>query len=311
MLAYGLQAPHAQARSDWPDKAITMIVPYPAGGVVDVVTRIVSAEMAASLQQPVVVMNRIGANGNIAADAVGRAAPDGYTMLVSAPFLLINPLIEASLRWQPDMFQPVGGMARSADYFVVPADAPHRSVRDYLDEARQNAREPLRYGIAGKGTPQALALEILKRSTQTPMDAVLYQGAPLIVNDLVTARVSMAVLPALVALPHIRSGKLRALAIMGDQRSQDLPEVATIAESGFGQATVFSWYGIHAPSRVPATVVHQLEAALRKALAAESVTRKMLVAGTTPAYLDTAGFSRFIGNESRRWSEALNRYQIQ
>jgi tripartite-type tricarboxylate transporter receptor subunit TctC len=289
------------AADTWPSRAVTIIVPYPAGGVVDVVTRSVAAEMSNSLKQPFVIMNKTGANGNIAADTVLQAEPDGYTLLASGAFLVTNPHIEAGLRWQRSSFTPIARLARSADYLVVPVNSPHRSVKAYVEAAR-HAPQPLQYGIAGPGTPQALANEILKRSANIQLEAIAYQGAPPIVTDLVTERLTMAVLPALVALPQIRAGKLRALATLSDRRTAELPDVPTVAEAGFPEPTIVSWYGLHAPAKTPPAVVAALGAAAGDAFRVAAVRERLVQASTEPAYLNAAEFGRFLESEDSRWS---------
>lgn len=302
-LAFGATATlslPALADDTWPQRPITLVVPYPAGGVVDVVARAVSIEMSRTLKQPIIVTNKPGGNGNIAADTVAHAAPDGQTLLVSASFLVTNPFLETGLRWQPSDFTPVALMARSSDYLVVPADSPYTSVKTYVEAARA-ATQPLQYGIAGKGTPQALALEVLKRSAGIALEVVPYQGAPNVINDLVTSRITMAVLPAFVASPQIRAGKLRALATMSDRRTTDMPGVPTIAEAGYPEPTVFSWYGLQAPSATPKAIIARLSDATRSAFAVAETRQKLTLALTEPAYLDTAEFSNFVQQETRRW----------
>ncbi|MGE0807581.1 MAG: tripartite tricarboxylate transporter substrate binding protein [Burkholderiaceae bacterium] len=311
-LGFGIAAARplpALADNAWPSRPITMVVPYPAGGVVDVVARAVSAEMAKALKQSIVVVNKPGGNGNIAAETVARSAPDGYTLLVSAPFLVTNPFLESGLRWQPSDFTPVALMARSSDYLVVPADSPHGSVKAYVEAARL-ASQPLQYGIAGKGTPQALSVEVLKRSAGIALQVVPYQGAPHVINDLVSSRITMAVLPAFVASPQIKAGKLKALATMSDRRTGEWAQIPTITEAGYPEPTVFSWYGLQAPSATPKAVIARLSDAVRSAFAVAATRDKLTNALTEPAFMDVAEFTAFVQKETARWDRVTRQLSL-
>lgn len=292
-----------QAQEAFPAKPIRIIVPYPAGGVVDVQTRAMAQGL--ELGQPVVIEARPGANANIAAEAVARASADGYTLLVSAPFLLNNPLLEQNLRWAPKDFIPVARFSLSPSYLCVPASSPARTVREFVDMARK-ASPSLQYGDGGSGTTQTMATEILKQVTGIKLDAIPYKGAPPVAVDLMTNTFAVAILPSSVAFPHIKSGKLRALANTSANRSPQLPEVPTIAEAGFPEVTVLSWYGLHAPAGTPPDVVRKLEAGVQASLQKSETKERLTTGGGEAAFLSTNDFSQFLRNDLQMW-ERINR----
>jgi tripartite-type tricarboxylate transporter receptor subunit TctC len=284
----------------WPSRPIRVIVPYPAGGVVDVMARAVAQRMAVDLGQPIVVEARPGANANIGADAVAAAPPDGYTWLVSASFLLNNPLLETGLRWKPADFVPVARYATSPSFLVVPPSSPARTVREFVDLAR--ATPGLQYGEGGTGTPQSMSIEMLKSVAALKLEPVMYKGAPPIVPDLATGALAMAVLPSTVAIPHVKSGRLRALANTGDKRSPALPDVPTIAEAGFPDATVLSWYGFHLPAGTPEPIVRRIAAATVAATADPEVRERLASAGGEAVGQSGDAFVAFLRDEQARWT---------
>lgn len=293
----------SHAQDTFPSRPVRILVPYPAGGVVDVQTRAMTQGL--DLGQAVVIEARPGANGNIAAEAVARAVPDGHTLLVSAPFLLNNPMIEQNLRWSPADFVPLARFSLSPSYVCVPAASPARSLREYLDLARK-ANPPLQYGDGGAGTTQTMATEILKAVAGVRIDPIPYKGAPPAALDLITGTFSMAILPSSVAYPHVKAGKLRALANTSANRSAQLPDVPTIAEAGFAEATVLSWYGLHAPAGTPATALRRLEAAVQASLHKPEVRERLASAGGEHAFLGSAEFAQFLRSDQLMW-ERLNR----
>ena len=293
------------AQDAYPSRPIKVIVPYPAGGVVDLQTRAMTQGLSSELGQPVVVESRPGANGNIAAEAVARAPADGYTLLVTAPYLINNPMLETTLRWAPKDFVPVARFSMSPSFMCVPAVSPARTVREYVEMARR-AKPSLQYGDPGAGTTQTMTVEILKSIAGIDIEGIPYKGAPPIAVDLMTNTFSMSVLPSSVAYPHVKSGKLRALATTSSARSAQLPDVPTIGEAGFPEATVISWYGLHAPANTPVAVMRKLEAAIKAAVQKADTQNRLVSAGGEAAYLGTDEFTRFVAIEGQMW-EGINR----
>lgn len=292
----------AWAADPYPNKPIRVIVPYPAGGVVDVQTRAVTQRLATELGQAVVVEAKAGAGGNIAAEFVARAPADGYTLLVTAPFLINNPLLETNLRWAPKDFTPVVRFTLSPSYFVVPMTSPAKTVKEFVDLAKK-ARPPLQYGDGGPGSTQSMANEVFKTAAGIELEPVLYKGAPPVVPDLINGMLSMTILPSSVAYPQIKGGKLRALANINSHRSSQLPDVPTIAEAGYPEVTALSWYGFHVPAGTPPEVIRKLEAAMQAATGTAEVKERLVNAGGEEAFLNQADFASFLKVDTQRWEK--------
>ena len=292
----------AHAQGTFPAKPIRVIVPYAAGGVVDVQTRAVTIRMAEDLGQPIVVEAKPGANANIAAEMVARSPADGYTLLVTAPFFINNPMLASNLRWTQADFVPVGRFALSPSYFVVPMNSPAKSVKEFAELARK-AKPAFQYGDGGQGSTQSMANEMFRQVAGIPLEPVLYKGAPPVIPDLINGMVSMAIIPSTVAVPQIKAGKLRALANINSVRSADLPDVPTIAEAGFPEVTALSWYGLHVPAGTPPEAVRRLEAAMRAATATSEVKERLINAGGEVAFLGQSDFTAFIKADTVRWEK--------
>ncbi len=292
----------AVAADSYPSKPIRVIVAYAAGGVVDVQARAVTQRLAAELGQPIVVEAKPGANGNIAAEFVARAPADGYTLLVSAPFLINNPLLESGLRWAPKDFVPVVRYSLSPSYFTVPATSPAKTLKEFVEMAKKN-KMPLQYGEGGVGSTQSMSNELFMKAAGITMDPVFYKGAPPIIPDLVNNLVQSTILPSSVAYPQVKGGKLRALANISSRRSNQLPDVPTFAELGYPEATALSWYGFHAPAGTPPEVIKKLEAAVAASAATAEVKERLISAGGEEAYLGTADFAAFLKTDSEHWEK--------
>lgn len=301
-LAGSALAGSALAADPWPTRPIRVIVPYPAGGVVDVQTRALTIRLATELNQPIVVESRAGANANIAAEFVAKAPADGYTFMVSAPFLINNPMLETGLRWAPKDFVPVARFALSPSYFLVPASSPAKTVREYVALAKE-AKEPLQYGDGGTGSTQSMSIEMLKVAAGIKLEAVMYKGAPPIVPDLANGLVSMSVIPSSVAMTALQTGKVKVLAIVSSRRSAQMPNVPTIAEAGYPEMTVMSWYGLHAPAGTPPDIIKKLQDAMAAATSTQEVKDRLAAAGGEEAFLNQADFIRFIATDTQSWDK--------
>jgi len=286
---------------DYPSKPIRVVVPYPVGGAVDIMTRLVTAHMQQTLGQPVLVENRPGANANLGPDHVAGTPPDGYTVLATATYLIANPLVEGDkLRWQPASFVPVARFTTAPNLFVVPGGSPLRSIRELVTAAKARPRE-LNYGEAGPGAPQTMAIEMLKTVAGIEMQPVTYKGSPPVITDLANGTLAMSVLPLSVSMGAIQGGRIKALASTSNQRSALLPEVPTMAEAGFPEVTVVSWYGFHVPRGTPGAVIERLSAAVAAAAAAEEVRNRTQGVGGEIAYLGTREFETFLEEDRVRW----------
>jgi tripartite-type tricarboxylate transporter receptor subunit TctC len=299
-LAAAVAVSGAAYADNYPSKPIRIIVPYPAGGVVDVQTRAMTAGLSVEIGQSIVVEARPGANGNIAAESVAKAAPDGYTLLVSAPFIINNPLLEgASLRWSPANFLPIGRFSLSPSYFLVPAASPARDLKEFMTIAAR-ANPPLQHGTT-PGSTQAMAVEMLTAATGVKFEPVNYKGAPPAALDLIAQRLAFGIVPSSVAYPYVKDGRLRALANTSSSRSAQLPDVPTAAEAGYPQITVISWYGLHAPAGTPVAVLDRLDRAMKAAVARSDVQERLVTAGGEAAFLDRQAFIRFLAEDETMW----------
>ena len=294
---------------NYPSKPVRVIVPYAAGGVVDIHARALTTTLQELLKQPFVVEAKPGANGNIAAEAVSRAEPDGHTLLVSASFLINNPLLETGLRWAPNKLAPIARFANSPSYVVVNNELPAKNMREFVALAKQ-AKPPLQWGDGGTGTPQSMATLALQQTAGIKLDAVMYKGAPPVVPDLMQGLVVMAPLPSTVAIPQVKAGKLRALANLSNKRSPQLPDVPTIAEAGFPDVTTLSWYGLHAPAGTPAAVIQRLSDAMKQACAMPVVKERFVSAGGEEAFLDNAAFKQFLAQDEVRWKKLVQKIKV-
>ena len=294
----------ALAADPFPSKPIRVIVPYPAGGVVDVQARAVTQRLAIELGQPIVVEARAGANGNIAAEFVARAPADGYTLMISAPFIINNPLLESNLRWATKDFVPIVRYSLSPSYFVVPATSPAKTLKEFVEMAKK-AKPPLQYGEGGVGSTQSMANELFMKAADITLEPIFYKGAPPIVPDLINNLVQSTILPSSVAYPMVKAGRLRALANISSRRSDQLPDVPTFTELGFPSATALSWYGIHAPAGTPPEVIKRLEAAVAASTATAEVKERLVSAGGEEAYLGTADFIGFLKTDAEHWDRIV------
>ncbi|RYF25459.1 MAG: tripartite tricarboxylate transporter substrate binding protein [Comamonadaceae bacterium] len=267
-------APQAMAQASYPDRPVKVIVALPAGGSADMIARMVTQKMAAELGQPFVVDNKAGASGQIGTPLVAKAAPDGYTLMVSpASFLTTNKSIFKTLPYDPEAdFVPITKLVNQPMVLVVKDAQKFPNVAAVLAAARA-APGQLTYASSGDGSPQHLAALMFSTRTRASMLHVPYKGGAPAINDTLSGHVDMlfAVLPE--ALPHIQSGKLHAIGLMAPQRSALLPQVPTMAESGIAQVELSAWVGLLAPARTPQPVIDRLQRAAHAALTGETAAK--------------------------------------
>jgi len=295
----------ARAADAWPTKPIRIVVPYPAGGVVDLQARALTQQLSHDLGQPILVENRPGANANVGADAVARADADGHTLLVSAPFVVNNPLLEQNLRWAPRDFVPVARFSASPGFIVVAADSPIRSLGDLVERARR-FDPPMRYGDPGAGSTGTISIEIMRTEAGFRILPVAYKGLPQVIPDLLNGSLDFTALPLTLAKAQIDAGRIRALANISSRRAKALPDVPTVAELGMPKATVLSWYGLHAPAGTPEAVLARLERAVGAAVATVDVRERFIAAGGEEAFLGRAEFVRFLEADQARMQAIVN-----
>jgi tripartite-type tricarboxylate transporter receptor subunit TctC len=301
----------ALGQDPYPSKPVRIVVPYPAGGVADLLPRTVGAKLSEKWKQPVVVENKPGASGNIGMAEGARAEPDGYT-LVLAPTgnLTVNQFLFRELPFDVARdFAPVTVLATSPNVLVVHPSVPAKTFKELIAHARANPGK-LNFSSPGSGSGAHLAGELLNVEAGIKTVHVPYKGMAPAVSDLVGGQVQMMFAGISTALPHIRAGKLVALAIASPQRSAQLPDVPTVAESGFPGFDVTSWYGIVVRSGTPPAVVRKLHADMAEALASADVKDKLAGLGLDPLGNSPEDFAKMIAAESRKWSEIVRKADI-
>ena len=299
----------AGAQSNWPDKPITMIVPFPPGGVADTVARPVAEALGRELKQTVVVENRVGAGGALGMGAAARAPADGYTVLMSLSSISILPEADRLLERKPAytlaQFKPVARFTADPTVLVVRADAPWKNLAEFVaDLKRQPGR--FNYGSSGNYGTMHVPMEMLKAEAGFRMTHIPYTGAGPAVLALLAGQVdAVASGPSTVA-QQIKAGKLRALAHWGEQPLASLPEVPSLKQAGYG-ASFAQWSALFVPAGTPDDIVTRLRAAARKAAADPAVVQTIAKAGSPVEYLDAPEFQAYWDADARRMTEAVRR----
>jgi tripartite-type tricarboxylate transporter receptor subunit TctC len=298
----------AFAQPTWPDKPIRLLVPFPAGGQLDVVSRLVADKVAPVLGQPIVVEAKPGADGNIATEQAAKSLPDGYTWLAASPPTTIQPSVRPqTLRYDPVRdFQPVAFIGTSPFLFVVPASLPVASLEEFVAYAKARPGQ-LSYAGSARGTVVHLATELLKHEAGIAMEMIAYKGMPSAIPDLVTGRVHFMTLGLILAEPQIKAGKLKALAILDRERHPLLPDVPTVTELGHPDLVMSTWFGLAMPSGTPRGVVERVNAEVMKVLRSPEVVEKLKSMGIDPAKPNSPEeFGRFMREDVARWKKVVN-----
>lgn len=300
----------AGAQDAFPARPLRIVVPFPAGGVVDVVARSVGQKLAEKYGQPVIVENKAGAGGSIGTDLVAKAAPDGYTLLMVGTGFTVLPQITKGLGWSPSDFRGVLNIGSVPNIVVVPAQLPVATVGELIALARKNP-QPLTYGSPGIGSSPHLSGELLAQMAGVTMTHVPYKGQPEAVTDLLAGRISMMALSAALAGPHLKSGKLRAIGVTAGQRIVAHPELPTVAESArLPEYDVRPWTGVFVPAKTPDAVVRKLAADMMEALKHPEVKARMDAAGMELNPQPHAEFDAFIATEGQRWAGVMQKAGI-
>ncbi|ANN67677.1 Bug family tripartite tricarboxylate transporter substrate binding protein [Bordetella bronchialis] len=294
---------HAQEGA-WPSHPIRLVVPFPPGGSTDAVGRLVAAELGKALNQTVIVENKGGANGNIGSDVVAKAAPDGYTLLLSGVGSnAINYALYASMPYRDSDFTHISLLATGPNVLVANPDFPAKTFKEFIDLAKANPGK-YTHASSGNGSSGHLAMEMLKRAAGIDLVHVPYKGGAAAITDTIAGRVSVLFLNQDNVLPQVKAGKLRALAVASESRNPAYPDTPTIAESGYPGFAAESWFGLSAPAKTPPAVVQRLSEATRTALADPALRQKLesvgfVVRGDTPQQ-----FAGFVTAEIAKWGKA-------
>ena len=298
------------AHAEYPERPIRLIVPFPAGGTVDLVARLVSARMAEDLKQPFVIENRGGAGGVIATDATAKAAPDGYTLLLTAPNHTINAALQPKLPYDTEKdLVPVALVAEVPELLVSHPAAPFSDFAGFLNYARANPGK-LDYASAGNGTLPHVTMELLLRGFGLQVTHIPYRGAAPAMTDLLAGPVQLKLDTYATAAGHVAAGKLRALAYAGQTRLKLMPDVPTVAELGLPGYAGVLWIGLLAPAGTPQGVVDTLAAAVKRAVTAPALAARLQRDGIDPLGSGTAEFAALITREIAQWRELAKSARI-
>ena len=311
LLALAALAPLPAAAQAYPNKPIKLVVPYAPGGGADGVARIVAKRVSEQIGQGIVIENKGGAGSIVGTDQVAKAEPDGYTLLLgqSGP-ISINPAVYKSLPYDPIRdFAPVTMMTGYPYILVVNADFPARTLQEFVALAKAKPGT-MNYGSTGVGAANHLVAELFDRKAGLQITHVPYRGTALAVADLLAGTLTLVFGDPVTVLPHLKSGKLRALAVTSAQRSPVAPEVPTVAESGYPGFEALAWHGILAPAKTPPAIVDRLNAEFVKALA-DPATRELLVnQALAPVGSSPQAFADFIKTDIATWKAVASDAKI-
>ena len=304
LLALLVFCSSAIAQSDFPSRPVRLVVTVPPGGAADFIARLVGGKMSESLGQPVVVENKAGASGTIAADAVAKAPADGYTLLQNSITTHgIGPHLFEKLPYDPVKdFAPVSGLALLPLIMAVNAELPAKTIPDVIAAAKS---QPMNFASSGNGGAPHMAAELFKSVTGAPIVHVPYKGSGPAVADLVGGRVQIMFDAAPSLIAHVRSGKLRVLAAASTERNRLLPDVPTFAELGYPKVNVSLWYGLLAPAGTPRPVIEKLSRAVGQILDSKDVAERLQAQGAEPMRGAPEAFAAFMREEMAKWAPVV------
>ena len=299
VMATPFVTPTASAQA-WPNRPIKLVVPFPPGGLIDYMARLIAPKLSNELGQPIVIDNKPGAGGNLGAAEAARAKADGYTLLMASPPLTISPALYSKLPYKPEDIAPVALLGRVPNVLMVHPTSGINAVAELTALAKSKPGQ-LNYASNGQGTSLHLSAELYKSQSGAFVTHIPYRGAAAAQTGLMATEVNMMFdnLPS--ALGLINGGKLKALAVTTPMRSSALPDVPTMEEAGMKGFQVFSWFGVAAPTGLPAPVLQKLEQALERVANMPEVKAAMLKSGAEPAWANSQGLASFMQADTAKW----------
>jgi tripartite-type tricarboxylate transporter receptor subunit TctC len=303
---------HGAAAQGYPERPITLVVPYSPATGIDIVARTLAPKISERWGHPVVVDNKPGNSGNIGAYAVASSKPDGYTLMVTVITFAMTPALTKALPYDPVAdFTPIAEVATGAMALAVnPTKLPVQSVRELIAYAKAHPGQ-LNYASPGNGTPQHLGVELFKQRQGVDIVHVPYKGAAGAMTDLIGGQVEIAYLPVHTALPHAQSGKLRILAVAGDKRSVLAPDAPSFKELGYDSMDIELWYGIFGPAKLPPEIADKWQRELAEVLALPDVKDGLLRQGMVPMYAPAPALGALMKADVARWRTVVEKAGIQ
>lgn len=300
----GAMHPGAQAQ-EYPSKPIRLVVPFPPGGTTDIIARALGQKMSEALKQPVVVDNRPGGGANIGAEVVVKSPADGYTLLMASTIHTINPSLYPVLSYDPVRdFTPITLLAETAQVLAVHPSVPARSLAELIALLKQGGN-PLNYSSAGNGSQPHLTTELFKTMTGTSMVHIPYKGGPQAMTDLIAGQVALSFATAPSAVPHAKSGKIRALGVSSARRIPALPDVPTIAEAGLPGFQASGFQGMVGPAGLPAAIVDRLNAIVVQIVREPAMSKYLADQGADPITSTPAEYAAQIRAEVAKWAKVV------
>ena len=294
----------ANAQS-FPTKPIKIIVPFPAGGTVDFFARVISTKLSDALGQSVLVENRAGAGGNIAAEAVAKAAPDGYTLLMGSEIIAINTSLYSKIGYDPVKdLAPITLVGTVPNILIVHPGLPVNSVNELIALAKKTPGK-ISFASTGQGTSTHLSSELFKLMANVDMLHVPYKGGPPAIADLISGQVNMMFINMPTGITHVRSGKAKIIAVSSIKRVSQLPDVPTVDQAGVKGFETSAWSGLYAPAGTPADIINRLNVEVVKILKQPSVREQLMAQGAEPVGDSPEEFSRFTLAEISKWAKII------
>lgn len=298
----------ADTEKPWPLRPITLVVPFPAGGSIDAIGRLLGDRLSKELGQPIIISNRPGTNGSLASDAVARAVPDGYTLiLTSIGTHAINPLVNPRVRYDAKRdFTHISMVAQTANVLLASLSFGGKTLEDVV---AQDKIKPLNVAITGYGSSNHVAMALFRQTAHLRLNEVVYKGDAVALNDMLNGQVDLMFVNYLAALPHIKANRLRALAVTVAARSELLPDVPTMSEAGF-EVAIEAWIGLAAPANLPAPIAERLSSLVRKILLTQDMQERLAAGGASVIPSIPQEATSHIAEEIAKWTKVVRAAQI-
>ena len=290
---------------DWPIRTIRIISPFVAGGSNDIATRLIAEKLTGRLGQSVIVENKPGANIRIGSELIAKSDPDGYNLIMVAAPHTTNPALYGKLPYDTlKDFTPIIQVVRAPLFFMVPASSPYKSVNEFL-EASNKQHPGFNVSSPGNGTAPHLAIELFNVIAKTNLNHIPYKGDAPAVTDILGSRLDAGIHPIITPMPHIKSGKIRVLAVFGSNRSVLLPDVPSLGELGYANTEVFTWFGLLGPAKLPKTVVQRLNKEINEILSQPEIKEKFIGMGMEVVGGSSEHLNQYIKDDMNKWNKLV------